>query len=367
MTGTRTRLARRGVSATALATASILVLAACGGSGGGDGATGSSREGGLTKVVFAQPVPQSVIQWPTYVADELGYFAEEGIEVSLAPASDISMAAFVTNGSAKISAAGASEVLFASREGAELAVVMDWWTRSAEGVVTLADSGIQSTEDLAGTKVGVPSDEDRSFLTAALGAVGLSADDVEVVVTGDALASVANALRKGDIDAFSGATSDFAALQAAGLELRDVTPEELAATPASSMVVTDEVLKNERDVIVGFLRAYAKATHAGLANPEGLKAMSAAIVPDEWRDEEAGTALLEVVLFNAQPDDGSRIGDVRRQVWEQAQEQLIAVGELDGPEDLDAILDDSLIEEVNDFDRAAVEKDLADWVEANAS
>ena len=353
---TSRRPARSGVVAAAAVT-SALALSACAGASGDD----------LTEVVFAQPVPQSVIQWPSYVADELGYFEEEGIEISLAPAGDISMAAFVTNGTALISAAGASEVLFATREDADIKVVMDWWTRSAEGVMTLADSPIASIEDLTDYKVGVASDEDRSFLAAALGAVGVDPSQVETVVTGGAMSSVAGALRDGTIDAFAGATSDFAALEGAGIELRDITPEALAATPASSMVVTGEALENERDIIVGFLRAYAKATHGGLTNPEALQAMSVEFVPDEWREMESGSALMEVVLENAAPDDMSRIGDVRMPVWEAAQEELINVGELAEAQDLAQILDDSLIEEVNDFDRAEVEEEFATWLEENGA
>lgn len=357
MSSTRTRAVKRG-SISAATVAAALALSACGGSAGGSA--------DLTEVVFAQPVPQSVIQWPSYVADELGYFAEEGIKLTLAPSGDISMAAFVTNGTALVSAAGATEVLFATREGADVQVVMDWWTRSAEGVVTMDESPLRSAEDLDGHKVGVASDEDRAFLAAALGAVGIDPANVETVITGGALSSVAAALRDGTIDAFAGATSDFAALRGAGINVRDITPEALAATPASSMVVTGKSLTENRELIVGFLRAYAKATHAGLANPEALRAMSIELVPDEWRDEESGDALTEVVLVNATPDDMSRIGDVRMSVWEDAQRELLNVGELTEAQDLTQILDDSLIADANDFDRAEVDAEMAKWLTENS-
>lgn len=357
-----TRTVRRRSFSIALAVAVATALAACGGDG-----DDAAADGDLTEVVFAQPVPQSVIQWPSYVADQLGYFADEGIAMSLAPASeDVPLPTFVNSGDADLAAAGASEVLFATREGADIRVVMDWWTRSAEGIVAPEDSTVADAEGLVGSTVGVASDEDRAFLAAALGAVGSTLDDVEIVVVGSAGPSVANALKKGDIDAFAGATSDFAALQAAGIALRDVTPEALAATPASSVIVSAEMLENERDVVVGFLRAYAKATYAGLVDAEALAAMSAAAVPEEWREEAAGLALLETVVVNATPDDDARIGDVRSHIWSAAQQQLLDVGELEKPEDLDTILTDELIEEINDFDRAEVEADVAAWMEANA-
>jgi NitT/TauT family transport system substrate-binding protein len=359
MKNSTTPTLRRGVTAAAAITVATLALSGCAGAAGPDSE-------GLTEVVFAQPTPQSVIFWPTYVADELGYFAEEGIKLKMAPSAEISMAAFVTNGSALIAAAGASEALFAKREGAEIAVVMDWATGSAEGISVLEESDIADAADLEGSTVGVASDEDRAFLVAALGAVDLTEDDVEVIVVGAGGASVANALREGKIDAFSGPTSEVAALEGAGVDMREVTPDAVANTPAASMVVTKETLEERRDLVAGFLRAYAKATHAALANPEALKAMSMAVVPDEWRDEASGESLMELVVAKSTPDDPSKIGDVRPQVWEEAQQQMLDVGELEEAQDLDAILDDSLIADANDFDRGEVEDEMAEWLEENS-
>jgi NitT/TauT family transport system substrate-binding protein len=343
----------------AVVAAMALTLSACASQNGG-------ADSELTEVVFAQPTPESVIFWPSYVGDELGYFADEGIKFQLAPASEtLSMAAFVTNGSALIASAGASEVLFSTREGGEVTVLMDWWTKSAEGVVTLAGSGIDSLEDLEGLKVGVASEEDETFLAIALGFAGLSLDDVETVVTGAAGATTADALRKGNISAFSGAVSDFAALKAAGVDLLDITPEDISATPAGSMVVDSAKFKENPDLIIGFLRAYAKATYAGLYDPDAMQAMGIKRVPEEWTDVKAGRALQDVVAESVTPDDPARIGDVRSSVWETAQRQLVAVGELSEEQDLSQILDQSIIEKINDWDRAEVEADVLAWWEAN--
>lgn len=350
---------RRGLTAAAVVAVSALALSGC-------AATDGPDSEGLTEVIFAQPTPQSVIFWPTYVADELGYFEEEGIKLRMAPAGDISMAAFVTNGSALIAAAGASEVLFAKREGAEVAVVMDWATQSAEGISVLEESDVQDAADLEGKIIGVASDEDRAFLATALGAVDLTEEDVEVIVTGAGGASVANALRDGKIHAFSGPTSEVAALEGAGVDMREVTPDALASTPAASMVVTKKTLDERGDLIEGFLRAYAKATHAALANPDALKAMSMQVVPDEWRDEASGESLMDLVVAKSQPDDMAKIGDVRMPVWEDAQKQLIAVGELSEAQDLESILDNALIDAINDFDREEVEQEMAEWLKANS-
>src|SRR5258708_25113591 len=60
-----------------------LLLAACGGGSGKDAAAGGEGAGGLTKLTFLMPAP-SVMQFhPWQIAKELGYFAEEGVDVEI--------------------------------------------------------------------------------------------------------------------------------------------------------------------------------------------------------------------------------------------------------------------------------------------
>ena len=55
-------------------------------------------------------------------------------------------------------------------------------------------------------------------------------------------------------------------------------------------------------------------------------------------------------------DDPERIGDVRPEVWTTAQDLLASVGIIEEKADIDDILDDSLIEEINDFDLAEIDE-----------
>ncbi len=130
-------------------------------------------------------------------------------------------------------------------------------------------------------------------------------------------------------------------------------------------MVTPEKIESEGDVLEGFMRAYAKATWAGLQNPEALEAMAREVVPEEWKNEDVGLATMELVLEAVTPDDPDRIGEVRSRVWDAAQDQLVEVGELEEPVDLEALLNDRFIEAANDWDRAEVEADMDAWLKEN--
>ena len=356
---------RRVASVTAMA-ASAGLLAACGSGDSSDEVT--SGADGTAKVVLGSPVPDSVIGYEELVASELGFFEEEGLELEYAPASEeLSGAALLDNGSVDVASLGASEVIFASQKGIEtLRVPFDSWTRTAEGVVTPADSEIETLADLEGQKVGlVSAGEDGAFLSAALEEVGLSRDDVETTVVGQGGPAVAAALESGEFAAFGGAISDFSAVQANGLELRDITPESMANIPAAAQTVSAEALESNEKGIVGYLRAVAKGIHLGQARPEVVEAITRETAPQDWRDEAVAKALLENTIDSTEPLDPERIGVVDVERWQAAQDQLIAAGELSAEVDLDAVLVTDLIEQINDFDRAEVEQVADDWMKEN--
>ena len=88
-------------------------------------------------------------------------------------------------------------------------------------------------------------------------------------------------------------------------------------------------------------------------------------VPAEWRNEEVAKAALAQTIELHTPDDAERIGDLRPDVWETGQDLLQQAGIIEDKVDVAQIIDDSLIEEINDFDRAEVEAAAEEWMQQN--
>lgn len=349
---------------TALLLGAAMLLAACGDSddessdttaaadsGGGDG--GAVECGTID---FLQPIPESIIFWPLLLGNELGYFEEEGIEVNLLPGGDLPETAFVENGDADIASAGGPEVLQAIDAGSDIVVVYDYWNVAAEGLVTLS-GGAGSVEDL-GT-IGLVTDSDLATVTVIFDTLGLDPDSVDTIVLGESPAVLVEALENGTVDAVAGAIIDFIGMQAAGIELVDLAPDSFKASPTASFVVTPDTLENNGDCIEGFLRAWAKATYAGLHNGENTQAIGRSLVPEEWEDETVGVASYEVSVTPQEPVNGTDFGVVQTDVWQTVADQLIAAGELDASEiDVDSFIDQRLVDAANDWDRGEVESEI---------
>lgn len=329
---------------------------------GGSGATFAQD---LTTVNMINPVPRSAVFFPLVVGETLGYFADEGVKVNVLPSdTSIPYVAFIQNGQADLSMLDPVETLTAVIAGAKISTVYEVMQNAPEGIAVLAGGDYKSMSDLVGTTVGLVSDRDRSFLQASMGAAGHSIDDVKTVVLGESAPVLAGAITGGDVSAIAGSVFDWAGLKANGIELDLITPDELLASPANTFAMNVEMIEGKRKAIEGFLRAWSKGMHVGIDNADVVEAMLRKAVPEEWEVEAAGKSLLEGVLpmnISTTP----RLGDLQADVWAGLQPRLVSSGATSEEVDVSTFLNDTFIEAANDFDRAAVDADVAAWKAEN--
>lgn len=319
----------------------------------------------LTTVNVIMPLPRSAHFYPLIVGEALGYFEEEGVQVNLLPSSTtIPFVAFVQNGQADLAMLDPSETFAAVSAGADVKLVYEVMQNAPEGIAVSADSDVNDVSELAGTTVGLVSDRDRSTLAIALGTADLSIDDVSTVVVGEAGPTLANAFRNQTVSAIAGAVPDWLALQANGMEIRLITPEEVSDTPANSFVASTARIDELREPLQGFLRAWSKGMYVAEVDADVVAEMSKAAVPEEWENEEFGREFLDISIpMNVSSTE--RAGDLQPDVWAAIQPRMVAVGALDAETDPATFLDDSFIDFANDWDREAVEADVQAWREAN--
>jgi NitT/TauT family transport system substrate-binding protein len=349
----------------ALVAAALVALAGCGDddddSGGGDQA---AKGGG--EVVYALPTPPSLLFYPALVAEELGFYEEENVSPKLAPAAEeISATAFLDNGDADLSFADVDEIILARSKGGEHQAIFSPQHTNTAGIVVPGDSDIKDISGVAGKTVGLESEESTRFLDAMLDAAGVSKDDVDTAVVGTSGPLVAKTFEDGKIDAYVGNASDFTALEANGVDLENITPDDVGRIDGNPLAVLPDTLKEKRAAVVGFLRAWAKAQHVGQVNREVTEAIVREKVPAEWRNEKSGEAALDLAIVLMKPDDPKRIGDLRPDVWDTGQDVLFRAGVLEEKTDVQAALNDELIAEINDFDRAEVERAADQWAQEN--
>jgi putative hydroxymethylpyrimidine transport system substrate-binding protein len=164
---------------------------------------------------------------PIIVADELGYFADAGLEVEIvAPADPNDPPKLVAAGEADVAISYQPQLHIQVDQGLPLTRIGTLVATPLNSLVALQDGPIEEIADLAGRKVGfsVGGFED-ALLRAMLEHHGLSLDEVELVNVNFALSP---ALLSGQIDAVIGAFRNFELNQLAleGHPGRAFYPEE---------------------------------------------------------------------------------------------------------------------------------------------
>lgn len=319
----------------------------------------------MTTVNMINPLPRSTNFYPLVVGEALGYFAEEGVEVNLLPSdTSIPYVAFVQNGQADLAMLDPVETVNAVLAGTNINTVYEVMQNAPEAIGVLDSSEYDSVDDLVGTTVGLVSDRDRAFLQASLSVVGKSIDDVETVVLGESGPTLAAAIRDGQVSAISGAAPDWIALNANGINVRLITPEEMLKSPANTFAVNADMIEEKRKGIEGFLRAWSKGMYVSKVNPEMVAQALRKGVPAEWENEAAGQLFLDMSIgMNLSTTE--RLGDLQTDVWTAIQPRLKDSGAIAETVDVSKFLNDTYIAAANDFDRAEVEAEAAAWLEAN--
>ena len=301
-----------------------------------------------------------------HVANELGFYEAEGLDVELLPSNTtVPYLAFLQNGDADIVMLDSAQVLQFANQGIPASVVYEAYQFAPEGIVVVADSEVRGLADLKGKTIGLASDRDVITTIIALETVGLTIDDVTTVVVGDSGPVMATALRDKTIDAFAGGQSDRAGIEAAGIEIRNITPPEVNENPANSFAVWNATKEEKRPQIEGFLRAWAKAQLAAVINTKIVKSICRKVIPEQWENEASGHKLLDQSIYVTQLSRTKNIGEVQPDVWARIQPTLVRLGEIQAEIDPANFLDDSFIAAANDFTTAEVKEALFKWRDEN--
>lgn len=120
-----------------------------------------------------------------YAAKELGYYEEEGIDLTiLEGAVEIVPQQVVASGGAEFGIAWVPKVLASNEQGVNLVNIGQVFQRSGTLEVSFIDTGIESVEDFEGMRIGTWGFGNEWELIAAIRAAGLdpnNADDVTIV------------------------------------------------------------------------------------------------------------------------------------------------------------------------------------------
>ena len=206
---------------------------------------------------------------PIVLAEELGYFADAGLEVEIVtPADPNDPPRMVAAGRVDLAVSYQPQLHLSRHAGLPLVRVGTLVETPLTCLVTLADGPVQSIPDLKGRKVGFAvAGVQEVMLAAMLAHHGLAPGDVEQINIGW---SISPALMSGQVDAVIGAFRNFELSQLAleGREGRCFYPEAEGIPAYDELIYVADPARMDADVIDRFLLATERAALHIVNQPE---------------------------------------------------------------------------------------------------
>lgn len=331
---------------------------------GDDGATTTmaAPETETLKVAIANL--RAIQYFPVYLADAAGYFEDEGIDVGEIEIISGSGAAVQQLIAGNIDVMIANPAAAISAVAGEQGDIVTFCSTHYQNIFTLAtptSTGITDVAGLAGGTVGVsePSGGEVPVVRAALATAGLAdGEDYELLAIGEGGQLTYEALNNGDATAYSSSVFDVAAVEAQGLPLTHILPDEFLYVPSIGYSVLRETFDSRSDALARFARATARAYEWG-SLPENRDAVNELITPynaELFEDPAFVDAVWEATLtLMTPPEDMGDAGLCSNYIpgWETymaaALETPVEEGGLPGEVDIAAMADQSLVPAINDF------------------
>jgi NitT/TauT family transport system substrate-binding protein len=305
--------------------------------GASPGASGSIGE--LRQVRLLLGFRPDVQFAPFYLAQQEGYFADAGLEVTIEHSDDVLR--LVADGQAEFGVADATDLMIARTSGIPVRYVSPLYQRFPVALIGSPDFVPSVPSELAGLRIGTPGRFGSSWhaLLAVLDAGGLSPGDV--TIREYPAFNQVEGLLNGDVDLITGfRVNEPLQLEAQGFEADLLTVDELVPLPGPGIVVGDGLLADDRELAAAFADAVRRAQDTIAGDVEAGVDAAVAEVPTLGEDRATARAVLEATIELWLDQDGRVAQGIDAAVWRSGYDTLAKLAFIDGSVPVDEMTDD---------------------------
>jgi len=278
---------------------------------------------------------------PFYLAQQAGYYADAGLDVTIEYKSDADLARLVGDGQAQFGVMDATDVMISRTAGIPIKYVATLYDQFPVALILPAGgpSGGPTPAflaKLAGKRIGTPGKYGSSWhaLLAVLAVGGLTAADVTIREYPQF--NQTDGLLNGDVDLITGfRNNEPLRLAARGMQVDLITVEQVAPLPGPGMIVGDALLSSDPAIVKAFAAATVRAQATISANPQqGLDAAIVA-VPTIASDRTTALAVLTATIELWRGSADAPTGAIDQNIWAQGYATMRKLGFVDGSVPLD--------------------------------
>ena len=338
----------------ALLAATGLILAACG-EEGNDATTPAVTSSPATSTVEATPrevkevtfmagfKPQANLPFVgVYVAQEKGFFKEQGLEVDIQHSDGSQHVQLLAAGKIQFATADAAQVLRRRAEtGVPIVAIALIGQTGQQGWVSLADSGIDSPTDWVGKTVGFRNTIPPDFY-AILKANGVDPNTVKTVNIGFQPPTL---LLEGKVDVYPVFLSnepDIIRRQGKEVNVFQASDYDVP-TLGLTYVSNEDFIASDPDAVERFLRASLRGIQYAIDNPEEAVQIVLKYAPQEDADHQRFMLDTEIDGARSELTRENGLGWQTEEQWQSLADTLLEFGALEKPVDVGGALTNEFI------------------------
>lgn len=323
--------------------------------GEGTAAPGEETTKELDIVTVVLPRDIEVLDDVHYVvAQKMGYFEQQGIEVKFEKATGTSDMQMVSVGNGDICLPHPFVALIGLTGDIPLMGVFQQDVVNTNAFCVRSDNNeINSIQDFKGKTIALGDAAWGAIVNAELIAAGLSPDDVEYVVAGENRAQMVN---EGQCDIVYTWEKGYQLWLAQGMDFKVITCEDNLYITGNPLLVSKDNYENNKDVIERFLRGLSMGVYFTSCNPEAATQIVLDHFPTIKTDFDASLEVIKaaVKIMTNEETEQYGYGYSNKERWENCVKYSKLIGMITEDIAYEDIMTNEFIEAANDFDHDAV-------------
>jgi NitT/TauT family transport system substrate-binding protein len=281
------------------------------------------------KVEIAMGYIPNVQFAPYYIAQELGYFQDEDMEVTFDYGMSTDIMTLVAAGHVDFGISDGDQVIIARDKGIPIQVIYTMYAKYPVGIVSFREQGIDSVHSLRGRKIGTPGPYGSNYigLQVLLHSAGMTLDDIELEFIEY---TQIESLLTGRVDAaVVFVNNEPEVLRSMGRDVNLLEAYRVTPMVSASVVAGERLLKKSPDLARRFTRAVSRASSYILENRENVLPLLKPYVPtltESNMDINRRVLLASLDLWVDEDIEQNALGYTTEQDWQQAIETLYELG-----------------------------------------